>query len=333
MKILARKGFWISEKGKRTVGKINRDDVKSVAVIRHAALGDMILTRNFLIELKRFFPTAKITFSISSNYQSGVPKDLADDIHLLDVSEKVKGNTFALVKNAKQLGYHDIIFDLAATTRSMMICRVNSAKLKIGFPYRNIQRKIFYDAAIPRSDLNFEVDDMLNMLRLFGHSPQYPKVYNLPGKATQRDKQFVLYFTSASEKTKCWAEERFIKLLKLMSAEYSSLDHLVLEGKADWEKTDNIINECRGAENIKPVNANSVEEVISLVKGAKLVISNDTSVRNIAIAAAVPTVGIFFATPPYRYLPDEEKHAAVFNADGDMPKAEEVFNSAKILLH
>jgi hypothetical protein len=82
MKLWFKTGAWTSKKAVRVAKQIQPDDVKSVAVIRRAAAGDMVLTRPFLIELRGFFPNAKITLSLCCNYTGGVPNDLVDRVHV-----------------------------------------------------------------------------------------------------------------------------------------------------------------------------------------------------------------------------------------------------------
>jgi ADP-heptose:LPS heptosyltransferase len=327
MKLYFQKGVWISKRGKAAAEAIDSSEIRNVAVIRHAALGDMILTRNFLIELKLSFPNAFITFSAVSNYTSGIPVDLVDRVHILETSRK----GLDYLRNTKDLHAQDIIFDLAATTRSMWLCKTNKAKLKIGFPYHAAQR-YFYDIVVPRSDMHFEVDNMLDELKVFGFVPQIPHVYNLPGAALKRDKPYILYFTTASTIKKCWPIERFMSLITKMSNSLPHVDHLVLEGKDPWESIGKIAEDLLGRSNVSLVNAGTVEEVIRTVKGATIVISNDTSVRNIAIAAGIPSVGIFFSPAIFRYLPMPGNHLIVFNRDGSLPEVEQVFESSLALL-
>ena len=58
------KGVWVSKKARQAVKQLSRETVRNIAVIRHAALGDMVLTRAFLIEARQAFPNAKITLSL-----------------------------------------------------------------------------------------------------------------------------------------------------------------------------------------------------------------------------------------------------------------------------
>jgi ADP-heptose:LPS heptosyltransferase len=327
------KGVRYSKKSTQVLKNFDPDDIRSVAIIRHAAFGDMVLTRNFLIETRNSFPNAKITLSIVSNYNRGVPEDLIDRLHIMEVNEKNKNSITNLINSSRELGYHDLIFDLATTSRSLWLCKLNKAKLKIGFPYRMIYKYLFYDISVPRSDVNFEVDDLLNLLKPFGIKISYPLKFNMPGESVNRERPYLLYFTSASTPNKCWPAEKFTKLISLLSDTFTEYDHLILRGINEWESIYDIKDILLTAKNVFPLESvSSVEEVTAYVKGAKLVISNDTSVRNLAIVCGVPSVGIFFLTPPYRYLPQLPKHLAVYNFDGSIPPVNQVLEAVNKLL-
>ena len=327
------KGVRYSKKAAQQLKNFNPDDIKSVVIIRHAALGDMVLTRNFLVETRNSFPNANITLSIVSNYNRGVPEDLIDRLHIMEVNDKNKKSITNILHSAKDFGYHDLIFDLATTSRSLWLCKLNKAKLKIGFPYRVIYRYLIYDISVPRSDVNFEVDDMLNLLKPFGIKIGYPLKFSVPGKPIIRERPYILYFTSASTPTKCWPQKSFTELIRLLSTTYGEHDHLILRGIEDWESVNQIMNNLNTASNVFTLDSvSSVEEVTSYVKGATLVVSNDTSIRNLAIVCGVPSVGIFFLTPPYRYLPQHPIHLAVYNYDGSIPPANQVLDAVNKLL-
>ena len=327
------KGVRYSKKATQQLKNFHPDDIKSVSIIRHAAFGDMVLTRNFIIETRNSFPNAKITLSIVSNYNRGIPEDLIDRLHIMEVNDKNKNSVANLIKSSRDLGYHDLIFDLAATSRSLWLCKLNKAKLKIGFPYRITYKYLFYDISVPRSDVNFEADDLLNLLKPFGIKISYPLKFNMPGEPIIRERPYLLYFTSASTPTKCWPQENFTGLITLLSNSFIGYDHLVLRGIEDWESVNQITNNLKTAKNVFTLDSvSSVEEVTTYVKGAKLVISNDTSIRNLAIVCDVPSVGIFFLTPPYRYLPQLPKHMAVYNYDGSIPSVNQVLEAVNKLL-
>jgi len=168
------KGAWASKRAQAKVVGLEPAQITRVAVIRHAALGDMVLTRPFLLELRRFFPNAEITLSLVSNYTRGAPEDLVDRVHVVYGSDRRDITRCEQIKRAKELGEQDLIFDLAATSRSYWLCRLTTARLKIGFPYKALLRRLVYDVAVYRSDLRCETDNMLDMINVFGFKTNYP---------------------------------------------------------------------------------------------------------------------------------------------------------------
>ncbi|MDF2529337.1 MAG: hypothetical protein K0Q57_217 [Gammaproteobacteria bacterium] len=329
MKIWYEKGAWINKKARKFVAENTQESVKSIAVIRHAALGDMVITRPFLIELKKFFPNAKITLSLVSNYVYGAPEDLVDHIHVV---QRKGGSIRQRIKEYKALGEHDIIFDLAATTRSFWITLFNKAKLKIGFPYHMAQQWMYYDIALLRSDMQPEAEVMLHMLNVLGCATHYPLIYNLPGQILQRERPYLLYFTGASVESKCWPKQRFIQLLDEAAKALPQVDHIVLNGHRPEETINDILSELSAHSNVSGTEKLSLEQCTSMVKGAGLVITNDNGVRNLAISANTATVGIFFATVPFRYWPRDGRHAAVFNPDGSLPQVSQVLEAVLAMI-
>jgi len=333
MKLWFTRGVWVSGNARSKAAALSIASVRKIAVIRHAALGDMVLTRSFLVELKKAFPNAKITLSVASHYMRGTPDDLVDRIHIVHGTDQRRAKFGEKYARFKELGRQDIIFDLAATPRSFLTCVLNKATLKIGFPYREMQRRLFYDIAVPRSDLNFEVDDMMSQLHSLGVRTRYPHRFNMPGIPIRRNRPFLIFFTGASTPAKCWPEDHFSKLIDRLSADYPALDHLLLKGINPWESGESIIRPLIDRPNVATVEADTIEETVNLLLGASLVIANDTGIRNLAIVCEVPTVGIFFATDPYRYWPRHSgMHEIVLLADGGVPTVDDLYASCTRIL-
>ena len=318
MRLWFTKGVCARKNVSKKIEDLSFSDIKSIAILRHAALGDMVLTRNFIIEAKKLFPNAKITLSVISNYTRGIPEDLVDRVHIVHGTDQRGTPLGKRIKKIRELGYHDFIFDLAGGNRSFLTCLFTPAILKFGFPYRRYRAWMFYDIATCRSDLNFEVNDMLNMLHVLGAKTEYPHVYNMPGEALKKDKPYIVYFIGASEPFKCWPLKNFHQLILAVSKEHPDYDHVILEGLKEWETADELLQATKDKENIYTANADTIEETTSLLKGAKLVVSNDTGIRHVAITCNTPTVGIFVGVA-YRYWPRYDIHEAVFPRDSTDP--------------
>lgn len=332
MKLWFKNGAWANRKAVKTAVQLTPQNIKSVAVIRHAAVGDMVLTRPFLIELRRFFPDAEITLSLVTNYSRGAPLDLVDHVHMAYGCDRRDVSLKEQIKRGKELGEHDLLFDLAATSRSFWLCMLNRAGLKIGFPYHALQRPLFYDIAILRSDLHFEAETMLEMLNVLGHVHEYPLRFDMRVTAARRDTPYVVYFPSASTPDKCWPHGHFAELVDKMAGDYPDHEHIVLQGIAEWESIVDIMKPLEARSNARGLKLDDFDATVALVKGASLLVGNDTGIRNIAIACETPTVGIFFHTEPFRYWPRYGGHEAAFNVDGSVPAVDQVFALCSDLL-
>jgi ADP-heptose:LPS heptosyltransferase len=330
MKLWFERGAWASGYGRRTIEKMAPEDVKRVAVVRHAALGDMVLVRPFLVEARKFFPNAEIVLSLVTNYTYGAPIDLADSVHVVHGNDLKKVPVRERIAKAKELGEVDIFFDLADTVRSRYLCFITKAKVKIGFPYRWYQRNLLLDAAVPRSDFSFEAVTMLDTLMLLGANPEVPLNFAWPKELVDRSEprqSTVIYFPFASVSSKCWPADRFLSLIDQAATDYPNYNHVVLAGTGVHENVNDFTVLAQKHVNVNLQESMNLEETIKLIAKVCLVVSNDTGVRNLAISLDTSTVGIFFNTVPYRYWPRDGKHQAVFNANGSIPVIEDVLFS------
>jgi len=331
MKLWGSKGVWRRKNTKQKIKDISFSDIKKIAILRHAALGDMVLTRSFIIEARKAFPNAVITISVVSNYTRGTPEDLVDRVHVVHGSDNRNVSIIEQYKRIKELGEQDIIFDQASSSRSTMTCLLNRATLKIGFPYRKLQAMFLFDIATPRSNLSFEGSDMMNMLNVLGIKTDYPHRYNMPGETLRRARPYIIYFIGASTPDKVWPAERFTELLTLLSTDYPDHDHLVLEGIQEWENADKILAPLKDSKNIAVINADTIDETITVLKGADMVVSNDTGIRHLAIVSETPTVGIFFQDP-FRYWPRFEIHDVALPDEDGPASTDEVYRCCTNIL-
>lgn len=307
------RGAYASKKARHYVeNEFKPENIKKIAVIRHAALGEQVIVRPFLVEARRFFPNAEITLVPVSNYMYGVPSDLADRVHVMPGKEPGK-TTSAKDKldNIKQLGEQDIIFDLASTNRSHWMMALSKAKLKMGFPYKWFYRGTLYNMAVCRSDFQPEVECMLDMLKLLGHNPNHPLDFAYPDHRELKQERKIL------------TKPQMYAVLEQAIQENPDYCHVYLEGKNDFEKGD-FYQDLLKYSNFRIQPCLPLEELVELTAKATLMVAPDTGVRNIAISTHTPTVSAFFATVPFRYTPLYEEHYVVMNPNGETPTTTQI---------
>ncbi|MDP3464655.1 MAG: glycosyltransferase family 9 protein [Sulfuricurvum sp.] len=328
MKLWFEKGAWASKKAKQIAAGISPESVRSIAIIRHAAIGDMMVLRPFLVQARAFFPNAKITLSIVDNYSYGTPSDLVDRIHT--INKKIEGKKtsfFARLKQIRELGEHDLLFDMTDSALSGMICLLNDAKVKIGFPYRRVKNTLFFDVSLLRSDLVPEVESLLHMLHIFGAPKQLNIDYGY--KIAEKREARIVYFMGASVPSKQWPKEYFGRLIQKMAVQYPEYEHVLLEGIGINEKVDDVLANFSDYSNVRKMEALPLDTMMEYLAHSQAVVCNDTGIRNMAIASNTATVGIFFSTVPYRYLPQSKIHNAVFEPDGSIPSVERVLETVQ----
>lgn len=296
--------------------------IKKVAVIRHAALGDQVITRPFLVELRKFFPHAQITLVGVSNYQYGLPSDLADRTLIMHGKDKKHEITFKeKIANIKELGEQDIIFDVAGTNRSYWMMALSKAKLKFGFPHKPYLKGTLYNVAVVRSDFQAEVEIMLDMLRLLGHCPPSRLDFAHPDNKDLCDKEhpYILYFNGCSQPRRTLSNEQMFALLDKATDTFPDKTHIYLEGLQQSEKGE-YLTPLLEKPNFKIQPCFPLDELIVFIAKASLVVSVDTGVLNAAVSTHTPTVGLFYSTNPYRVMPRYEPiHSIVLVPDGSIP--------------
>lgn len=327
IKLWLERGAWASAHARRYFAGISPEKIRRIGVIRHAALGDMVLVRPFLSEVKRYFPNAEIVLSVVSNYMDGIPHDLVDSVHVTP-GNHVKGmSVLSRIKAAREIGSVEILFDLADTTRSRYICFFASAKVRIGMSYNPYLSRLLHDAAVWRSDYVFEADNMLHTLMLVGAKPLDPMSFCwcAPRDGPISPEARILYFPFASTSQKMWPIENWVELIERSCRLWPQHEHVVLSGSQAWERAAGVLDSRFKARpsNLVFEEPCSLDQLTKIIQRSSLLISNDTGVRNLAIALGTSTVGIFFSTVPYRYWPRGGAHLAIFRSDGSVPSADD----------
>ena len=332
MKIWAAQTSWVSKHAHAKANSLDRNKITRIAVIKHAALGDMLQTRPMLITLKEAFPNAQLTLSVVSNYIKGIPEDLIDRLHIAKGNDK-KYTIRETFNSFKELGYQDLLFDISATSRSRWITKLNPAGLKIGYMNQGLHR-LLYDIAIPRAYYRFEAETFLEQVNTIGLQYEWPLRYDFPIPSRTYKEPYILYFPTASTPARCWPPEYMAELISELSTRHPNIDHLLLSGLADWESetANNIAKKVGHRTNFKMLDAGPDD--FSLVCHAETIVISDTGLRHLAIAAGTPTVCTFPISPNvFGYLPLFGKHKAVTDDESGPAPVTKVANAVNEIIN
>ena len=330
MKIAPHKEVWIRKGTEERIAQITFEKIKSIAVIKHGALGDLVQVRPMLLTLRRYFPNATLTISAISHFTRGIPEDLVDRVHITKGKDK-KYSEREKWQSMRELGEHDIIFDITQTSRSHWLTLLNPAKLKIGFKHKGLERFV-YDIAINRAHYRFEAETFLEQLNAIALDYQWPLEYGYEPIPPVIEGDYILYFPTASEDNKVWSHERIAAFINRAIREHTNYKHVLLTGIAEWEKTwvKEMVTLLDNPDGLQHFQGGEQSEAI--VANAYCVVANDTGIRNLAIVHGTPTLGIFPNGILFGYMPHFGLHEAAYTMENSHPEVEDTYKKFNTLL-
>ena len=262
-----------------------------------AFLGDVILATPIVRSLERNYPDAEIAFV-------GRPfiRDLFRgwDIELIPFS-KGFGESFSILKRIKD---SDVAIVPHRSLRTALTMLFSGIPTRIGFD-RSEFRYAYTHLVEHRWELH-DVDRNLELLKPLGVEKVTRETY-LPieegeveealGKFGLREKEYVVLNPFSNFPLKEWDIDNWAELMKKLEG----FEKVVTGLPSDREKAKRLRERVEFRD---LVGKTTLRELMAVVRGAKLVISNDSSPVHIANALGVPAITIYTATSPaYGFYP------------------------------
>ncbi len=335
--------LWLSAMAE---AKHRRSAMKNILIIKPSSLGDVVLALPALSALRRSFPDAKISWFIRPEFAPLLKNhpDL-DEVILFD--RKFLGHAWynprafaALVSLIWRLnsGKFDAVFDLQGLFRTAIFAWLSGCPRRFGMAGAGEFGHIFYTHKVKqdRSCIHL-VDYYLKIVREAGAAKtdvQFPLPIDLAAGAVNKLlaaqgiklNDYAVFVPTSAHEDKCWPAERFAALADKISAQFHL--SIIATGSASEKST---VERLRNLANVSIANfagVTSLGELVALLKGARVVVSNDTGPGHIAAALGIPVVLIFGPTNPARVHPYNRPECVVavepvgrgFDADSTDPK-------------
>ena len=258
--------------------------MSNILIIKHGSLGDLIQANGAMKDIKKFYPNRKVFLLTTQPYSIFMSECPYLDGVLID-KRLPRWNLFYLNNLKKTLAKYDFskVFDLQNSSRTKFYRRFIIKKAEWS------SAETALDPGQKKSD--FDEDPVLDrieiQLKKSGVDTEFTKNIDLSW-ATENASHLVKYYTnreyillfpfcSPKLKNKKWPyyQELIQKLKQEFKNKYSVL---LAPGPSEIEEA----NQLRAKvilENNQPVN---IKTLVSLIHGAKFIISNDTGPAHIA---------------------------------------------------
>lgn len=295
--------------------------VKSdVLLVRLDVIGDFVLWLDAAKEFRRLYPAKRITLCANlvwADLARGIP--YWDEVWPIDVirlgqSPVYRCRTFRKIRDA---GFQIAI--QPTFSRSILhgdsVIRATAALQRIGSEgdHISINRRIkpiadrWYTTLIPASrsaqtelERNAEFIRKLSGEKFEASLPVLANVTQLPDRL-RIDRPYFVIFPGASWSGRQWPAVHFVEVIKELHHRYGWLA-VLSGGHSEAKLCQTIVAECAGGA-INLGGATSLPELVELLRGARILISNETSAVHIAAAVSTPVVCILGGGHFGRFVP------------------------------
>ena len=292
-----------------------------ILIVKPSSLGDVVHSLPFLSSIRSCFPKSEIHWVIAKGLEGlldGNPmisrlfvinKDLWKKIsHAADTVLEVK----RLFKEIRAERY-DLVVDLQGLLRSGLITMASRAPVRIGFTEAREGSGFFYTAKVRGGKDLHAVDRYMKIAAALGCETA-GAVFPLPSfgnrdewlKSFRKDfDEYVVIVPGARWDTKIWPAAHFGEVASRLPVR-----SVVVGSGADKGIAEEVVGSSRGKA-VSLAGRTTLTELIEIMMGARLVISNDSGPMHIAAAVGVPVVAIFGPTSPERTGPYGDSHTII----------------------
>lgn len=276
------KFIWDRKEKKETIKGtkfIEDNNIKSIIFLRYdGKIGDMVVNTLMFREIKKVYPDIKIGV-VARGAAIDVIKENPYVDKIYDY-EKTKKKIKKLAEKIRNENY-DLLIDFSEILRvnEMMLINLAKARFNIGIKKENWN---LFDISLDIRDFQKHISKMYEKLLSFlGISDinlsydLYPTNYVLKQYNLQKE-AYIIFNPFAASKHRSFSEENIIKILNLLEKKYKNI---LLIGE---EKKLNLLEKVQKYENIIIYKTKEINELIEIIKNAKLIITPDTAIVHIA---------------------------------------------------
>lgn len=282
---------------------------KKILIVRLDAIGDYIIFRNFLQQIRESekFKNNEITLignvvwkTIAENFDNEYvdqfiwvnPNELNFNIKevyklLLTISQKEFSVAINPIFSRTLLSDAIIRAANAKTTYAPSGDSSNVKKI-----YKLINDKSYTDIIPINSETVFEFDRNLFFFeRMLGKKIELQKPFLLEHPKTITLNKYIVLFPGAGVISRCWPKERYKEIINRIISLYG-IPVVICGGNSEKAISDYLVEGSDLYFLRNNVGETSLTDIIDIIGGASLVISNESSAYHIAIALNVPVVCI-----------------------------------------
>ena len=301
---------------------------RRILVVKPSSLGDIVHSLPFLNSLKTSFPRAEIHWVVAKGLEGLLEcHPMVDRLIVIqkDMWKKLSRTTDTIKEVSKLLKdirneQYDIAVDLQGLFRSGLITMATNAPVRIGFSDARGGAALFNKRKVEGGKDIHAVERYMKIAAELG-CDEKNIIFPFPlcdcdmseiDRVKSDLKDYAVIVPGARWDTKIWEAENFGRIASMLP-----IKSVVIGSRSDQQIADKVV-QTSGGKAFSLAGSTSLKELISLIRQARLVISNDSGPMHIAAGFHIPVVAIFGPTSPVRTGPYGSNNIVL---QGDVPCA------------
>ncbi len=289
-------------------------------IIKPSSLGDVVHSLPFLNAVRESFPSTEIHWVIAKGLEGLLENHpMVQKLLVINKDEwkdikRMRGtlSEFRSILGALKGESYDITVDLQGLLRSGILTAASKAPVRLGFSEAREGSRLFYTQTITGGREIHAVDRYLKMASALGCDPRTVAFPMPPVKESLKIRQlkqavgeYAVLAPGARWKTKQWPAERFGRLSSLLN-----IPSIIIGSGADEALAEEAAAHSKGKA-ISMAGKTDIKELISLIRKAVFMVTNDSGPMHIAAACGVPVAALFGPTNPARTGPYGRGHIII----------------------
>ena len=295
---------------------------KNILIIKPSSLGDIVMALPTLASLRKSFPDARISWLIRPEFApilenvSGLDEIIIFDRNFMGkwwYNLKAAAVLLRLIAKLRK-GKFDTVIDLQGLFRTGLFAWLSGSKHRFGPREAREMAGMFYNKKVSQPGDSMHVTDHYLKIAAAAGASVVTNNYNI--RPTQKsvdganellsanglsESKYAVLIVGSAHRHKCWPSGYFAELAQRIVSQLS-LSIIAVGTRSEKPAVESLKSKAN-VPIVDLAGLTDLGQLTALLKGASLVVSNDTGPGNIAAALGVRLVIIYGPTNPARLMP------------------------------
>lgn len=273
-------------------------EIRHIAILKSAAIGDTVLISAIIDDLKAAFPKSRITFYCgASNDAAARMLDALDCVVRIPVSSPLRAIRM-------MRGNWDLLIDFGQWPRlDALLAAFSGAKFTIGFRTPGQYRHFLYDAAVRHRADRHEMDNFRALLEPLGISGSAsPRIPHRERPIDPNKVVLHLFAGGLRSRLKEWPEEYWLEVMDTLT---EAGKELYLTGSGENRaQVLSLVDRVKHPERVRSVAGEmTLPQVADLLAESALLVTVNTGIMHLAAAIGCPLIALNGPTSVKRWGP------------------------------